>query len=113
MHRVSYSWGSILTFIQGSYGEEYHQRLINTEKTKGMRLTSAKVETQVRLGANNLAPLQELVGANLVGFGSDPSKFRSHNASAPRPPNQQLRTRLTSLVAFPGDLRRRASGTSQ
>lgn len=42
-----------------------------------VKCTSAEVESKVRLGANNLAPLQKLISSELVALLAKPSKFRS------------------------------------
>jgi hypothetical protein len=37
--------------------------------------TSAKVEAKIRLSPNNFAPFHELIGAKLVGLGTDPGQL--------------------------------------
>ena len=41
------------------------------------RLTGSKVETKVRLSANNLAPFKKLIGSKFIALSADPSKLRS------------------------------------
>jgi hypothetical protein len=36
----------------------------------------AEVQAKIWLGANNLTPLHELIGTELVGLSADPSKLR-------------------------------------
>jgi hypothetical protein len=40
------------------------------------KLTSAKVECEIRFSAHNLTPLQKFVGAKMVRFYSEPGEFR-------------------------------------
>lgn len=39
-------------------------------------LTCSKVEAKVRLSANNLTPLEKLIGSKFIALSTDPSKLR-------------------------------------
>ena len=40
-------------------------------------LTGSKVEAKVRLSANNLTPLEKLIGSKFIALSANPSKLRS------------------------------------
>lgn len=60
-----------LTFIKGTWMGAVSQLCHNIEKEAAPSIhTGSKVQAKVRLRPKLLAPLQELVGAELVRFGS-------------------------------------------
>lgn len=48
-------------------------------------LTGSKVEAKVRLSANNLTPLEKLIGSKFIALSADPSKLRSKSHQYPFP----------------------------